>query len=41
MMFKLNWSKASLEQLITIMRYEECSDRYKVSARAEMKRRIS
>ena len=38
---KLDWSKASVEQLFTIMRYEACSDADKVSAQREVTRRVA
>jgi hypothetical protein len=41
MRMKLNWSKASLGQLLTIMKHEECSNHYKERALGEMKRRMS
>lgn len=38
---KLDWSKATTEQLFTIMRYEDCSDADKVCAQKEVTRRIA
>jgi hypothetical protein len=36
----MDWSKATLKQLVTILRYEECPACYKQLARNEIKRRL-
>jgi hypothetical protein len=36
----MDWSKATLKQLVTILRYEECPIAYKHLARNEIKRRL-
>ncbi|MGE6379582.1 hypothetical protein [Peribacillus muralis] len=38
---ELDWSKATTDQLFTIMRYEDCSDHYKTRAQKEITRRIA
>ncbi|QIZ65849.1 hypothetical protein [Geobacillus subterraneus] len=36
----MDWSKATIRQLVTIIRFEECPEVYKQRARQEMKQRL-